>query len=200
PGLDDNSDIDVFIIVRRGRLWLARLLVTLVSSFFRFRRTKRKIKNKICLSFYLSDDSLNLEKIAIDNDIYLMYWLTQLIPFYDPEDLLSSLQKANTWVEKFLPNAFQPYDLITKWRVVQIGFGFKLKKFFEKVWQSGYGDLIESQAKGAQQAKIKMNYLSVQNANDTRVVVNDKMLKFHESDRRVVYRDKWAEKCKEIEI
>ena len=167
PGLDDDSDIDVFVIVKHGRLWLARIFVTLKLSLFGLRRTKRRIKNKICLSFYLADDSLNLEKVAIENDssaealakvdIYLMYWLAQLIPFYDPENLLSSLQKANIWVSKFLPNAFQPYDLIVKFKVGENGFGFKLKNFFEKVWQGGYGDMIEAQAKGAQQAKMKMN-------------------------------------------
>ena len=166
---------------------------------------KRKIKNRICLSFYVADDSLNLEKVAIENDssaealakvdIYLMYWLAQLIPFYDPENLLSSLQKANNWVSKFLPNAFQPYNLIVKFKVGEHGFGYKLKNFFEKVWQGGYGDMIESQAKGAQQAKMKMNYMSVQNANDTRVVINDKMLKFHESDRREEYKRAWLERC-----
>lgn len=200
PGLDEDSDIDVFVIVKHGRLWLARVLVTLKLSLFGLRRTKRRIKNKICLSFYLADDSLNLEKIAIENDVYLVYWLAQLIPFYDPENLLSSLQKANGWVRKYLPYAFQPYDLFAKWKAVEIGFGFKLKKFFEGVWTGTYGDLIESQAKGAQQAKMKMNFMSRQNENDTGVVINDKMLKFHESDRREEYRDRWLEKSRDLKF
>ena len=72
------------------------------------------------------------------------------------------------------------------------------KKILEKVWGAKYGDLIEAQAKGAQLAKMKMNYNSAQNIPDTRVIVSDSMLKFHENDRREEYREKWLEKCREI--
>lgn len=196
PGLDEDSDIDVFIIVKHGRLWLARALVTLKLSFFGLRRTKKKVKNKICLSFYLADDSLNLESIAIENDLYLMYWLAQLIPFYDPDNLLNSLQKANSWVKKFLSNALVDYKMFDKFKLENQGFCGKIKQWLEKVWQGKYGDLLEAQAKGMQQAKMKMNFSSVQNEDNTSVVINDKMLKFHESDKRVEYRELWLEKYK----
>jgi hypothetical protein len=68
------------------------------------------------------------------------------------------------------------------------------------MWEGKYGDLIEGQAKGIQQAKMKFNFGSVQNAGDTRVVINDKMLKFHEKDRRVEYRDEWIKKCKNLDM
>lgn len=197
PGLDDDSDIDVFIIVKNRRLWLTRLLVTLKLSFFRLRRTKHKIKNRICLSFYLSDYNLNLEKIAIKDDIYLVYWLAQLIPFFDPENFYEILIGANKWVEKYLVNysdsRYQIADNKYFGRVIKF-----IKKTLEKMWTGGYGDLLEGQAKGIQQAKMKLNFGSVQNAGDTRVVINDKMLKFHEKDRRVEYRQSWMIKCKEL--
>jgi hypothetical protein len=49
-----------------------------------------------------------------------------------------------------------------------------------------------------QLAKMKMNLHSLQNEADTRVVISDEMLKFHENDRREEYRDKWLEKCNKI--
>jgi len=195
---DEDSDIDVLVIVKNGRLWLARLLATIVLSLFGLRRTKNKIKDKICLSFYLADNNLNLEKIAIQSpDIYLMYWINNLIPVYDPDKLHSSMMKANSWVKKFLPNGLQAYEVGVQWRVGANGRSPVpiIKNLLEKFWGGGYGDLIENQAKGIQQAKMKRNYLSLQNVGDTRVVVNDQIMKFHETDRREEYRDRWVEKC-----
>ena len=195
-GLTEGSDIDVFVVVRKGRLWLARFLATLALSVWGLRRTKRKIKDKVCLSFYVTDDSLNLSKIALNNDIYLMYWLAQLIPLYDPDNLYLSVQRANQWARQSLPNAFVPHELSERLRVSSGKISKFVKNLLEKMWGGAYGDLMEKQAKEAQKVRMKLNYMSVQNEPDTRVVVNDQMLKFHENDRRSEYRDRWQEKCK----
>lgn len=196
--VDEDSDIDVFIIVRQGRLFIARALATLYLSLFGLRRTKKKIKNKICLSFYVADNNLNLEKTAIDNDIYLVYWLNNLIPVYDPDNLHQKILQANNWASKYLANGLQNFSSSYHWSVNNYKISQTIKNFFEKAWGLMYGDLIESQAKAMQLVKMKMNFISVQNENDTRVIVNDEMLKFHENDRRQEYRDKWLEKCKQI--
>lgn len=197
---DEDSDIDVLVIVRKGRIWLVRFLAILILSLFGLRRTKTKIKNRICLSFYVADDSLNLEKIAIKDDVYLIYWIDSLIPVYDPDNLHQGVLKANQWVKKYSPNGFT----LSNNCILSYGqnrfppkAGFDgVKKFLERMWVGSYGDLIEKQAKGIQQAKMKMNYTSVQNQQDTRVVVSDEMLKFHETDRREEYREKWLSRCK----
>lgn len=193
-GTKEGSDIDVFIIVRHGRLWLARILVTLTLGLFRLRRTKTKIKNKICLSFYVTDNNLNLSKIAIENDIYLMYWLALLIPIYDPDNLGKSLWRANVWAEKYLPSAFKG-GMNKEWQFNDGKIAKKIKNVFEKWWGGKYGDLMEKQAREAQKIKIKMNTNSVQDAPDTRVIINDEMLKFHEGDRRTEYREEWKKRC-----
>lgn len=210
PGLEKGSDIDVFVVVRKGRLWLARLLATIVLSLFGLRRTKKIFKDRVCLSFYVTDDNLNLSKIALDedlsgaasakSDIYLMYWLAQLIPIYDPDNLHTSIQRANQWVKKYLPNAFVPYELSERLRVSDSVVSKFVKGLLERMWSGSYGDLMEKQAREAQKARMKMNYASVQNEPDTRVIVSEQMLKFHENDRRKEYRERWREKCKKYVI
>ena len=196
--VDDDSDIDVFIIVKQGRLFIARALATLYLSLFRLRRTKNSIKNKICLSFYVADNNLNLEKTAIDNDIYLVYWLNNLIPVYDPDNLHQKILQANNWASKYLANGLQNFSSSYHWSVNNYKTSQTIKNFFEKAWGLMYGDLVESQAKAMQLAKMKMNFGSIQNENDTRVIVNDEMLKFHENDRREEYKKLWQEKCGKI--
>lgn len=198
--VDEDSDIDVFIIVRQGRLFIARALVTMYLGLTRIRRTKKKIKNKICLSFYTADNNLDLENISVENDIYLVYWLGVLIPVYDSNNLHQKIIQSNSWVNKYLVNGLQNFSSSYHWRINNTKFTQLIKNFFEKIWSNSYGDMIESQAKGMQLAKMKMNFSSIQNEDNTRVVVSDEMLKFHENDRRQEYRDKWLDKCNQIII
>lgn len=202
---DEAGDIDVFIIVKKGRIWLARLSATLILSLFRLRRTKKKIKNRICLSFYVTDDNLNLEKIAIEQpDIYLIYWIASLIPVYAPENFFEKIQQANKWVEKYLPNGLQEYVGANCCSPTQGAYDNTpvqlIKKMLEKIWEGRYGNMIEAQARGIQQAKMKMNFQSRQNQPGTSVIISDSMLKFHETDRREEYRDNWLEKLKIFNI
>lgn len=188
PGLKEESDIDIFIITRRGRIWLVRFLATFVLKFFRLRTFKNKTKDRVCLSFFVTDDNLNLSKIALDEDVYLMYWLAQLIPVYDPDNLHVSVQRANQWVEKYLPNAFVPYELSERLRVDNGRISKFVKNLLEKIWGGKYGDLMEKQAGEAQKIRIKMNYASAG------IIVSEQMLKFHENDRRSEYRQRWLKK------
>lgn len=187
-----ESDIDVCIVVRRGRMWLARLLVTLLLSAARLRRTKTHINSRVDLSFYVADDALRFSKLRMwDDDVYLAYWILQLIPLYDPHRLLSEMQKENTWVAAFVPKGFAPYALSSRWRVQDRRFTSFVRGFFERIWGGGYGTMMERQAKELQLLKMKFNAASVKDEPDSRVIVSDSMLKFHEKDRRGHYRDAW---------
>jgi hypothetical protein len=194
-GVKKASDIDVFIIIKKGRLWLSRFLTTLALSFFRLRRTKKNIANKICLSFYVTNDALDLSSVKItDPDIYLIYWIDNLIPIYDPKNYRKKIRHKNQWVKKYIPNALQDYETLRRWRVDNSKISILLRSFFEKMWQGGYGDLVEKQAKEIQKTKMKLNFMSAQNKNNSGVIINDSMLKFHENDRREEYRNLWLKK------
>jgi hypothetical protein len=62
-----ESDIDFFIIAAPGRLWLTRFFATIILDLFCLRARGKKTADRICLSFYLSEDNLNLENIALKN-------------------------------------------------------------------------------------------------------------------------------------
>jgi hypothetical protein len=193
--------VDVFIIVKQGRLWVTRLLVTLVLSLFRLRRHREDVANKICLSFYLTDQSLDLSRIALfPDDVYLMYWLDELIPLYDPKDMYARVRQENAWVKKFVPDALQSHDVLHRWKVKDTWLVHIVRGIWSLFLLSVWGDAVERLAKKMQQWKMNKNTKSVQHAPDTRVVVSDEMLKFHENDRRAYYRDEWKKKLKNYGI
>lgn len=198
-GIKKESDIDFFIIVKRGRLWITRLLTTLTLSFFGLRRTKKNIANKICLSFYATDDALDLSKIKIDgDDIYLVYWIENLIPIYDPKNIQAKIKKENLWIKKYLPNSQINYDSLPRYKVIDKGLSKYIKLFFEKSWEKSLGDMVDAQAKGIQKTKMKLNFYSAQYKDSANVIISDSMLKFHENDRREYYQNLWQEKVKTI--
>lgn len=193
------SDIDVFIVIRKGRLWLTRLLITLTLTFFRLRRNKKHVANKICLSFYVTDAHLDLSDVTIDApDIYMAYWIDQLIPVYDPDNVREEIMKQNTWAKELIPNAFQKFVLHPRWRVEDGAIAKRIKRMFEAVWKGGYGNLLEKQAKGAQEKKMAMNFSSIKDEPDSRVVIDDTMLKFHENDRRAKFREEWRKRITHV--
>jgi len=192
-----DSDIDVLILIKKGRMWLTRFLITAVLTCFRLRRHGKRVANRICLSFFVTDDALDFSSIRWgEPDIYLIYWLTQLIPVYDPETLLRTIQQSNAWVRDYLPHGFSPYLLHKNVRAVDHACSKFFKNFFEKAWHGTYGDILEQQAKHIQELKMKQNYDSVKDAHDTRVIISDRMLKFHENDRRAYYRELWEQKLR----
>ncbi len=198
-GVKPASDIDVFIIIKPGRLWLARFLITLVLGIFGLRRNKKNITDKVCLSFYAADDALDLSAVKIsDPDIYLIYWLDNLIPVYDPKNIHKEILKQNQWAKKYLPNGLLSQKTLPRWRADDSKLSAGFRYFFERAWQGGYGNLMERQAKEIQKTKMKLNFASAQNQGGLGVVINDSMLKFHENDRREEYRDLWLKKINSL--
>lgn len=192
-----DSDIDVLIVAKAGRIWLARLLVTGLLGLFRLRRTKIKITNRICLSFYLTDNALNLQSIAIPTpDIYLCYWIRQLVPTYDPDNLLQAIQSANAWVDEFVAPTAAPYQLIDRYRALDSRLSSVIKKILEKFWAGRYGNLMESQAKALQQTHRKL--YPPKTGDNRSVIVSDTMMKFHENDRREYFCEEWRKRLRLI--
>ena len=199
---NNDSDIDFFIITEKNRIWITRLLITFWLELFRLRRTNKRIKNKVCLSFYVTVDNLDLASVrAAEDDVHFCYWLKQMLPVFDPDNYYSKFLQANQWTKKYLPNADQNQASPYVFKIEGSRFGKIWKKFWEKMWEGSYGDLINSQAKKIQLAKMKFSGKEVidgrpacRQAGDKGVVISDGILKFHEKDSRIKYREEWKKK------
>lgn len=100
-----ESDIDLFIVVRAGGVWWARLFALGLLKFLRLRPGQSGRRNKICLSFFVDENHLSIpsERPAGKFDVHQPYWYAALYPLYDAGNWYSRLWQANAWLKLFLP-------------------------------------------------------------------------------------------------
>ena len=187
---DINSDIDFFIIAKSKRVWLVRFFTNLILRLFNLRTYGDNNSDKICLSFFVDDENLNLDKLkACNNDIHFAYWATQMLPIYDPDNYWKKFISANYWLRDYFPNFFNNVffsNLVSRGSVAVVW-----KKIWEIMWYSAYGDLLERQVRDWQMLKMKFSIKEKAKLKDNGVVLNEGVIKLHESDTRIDCANQW---------
>ncbi len=102
--LKPTSDVDFFVITRQGRIWTARLMMSLFLRVFGLKRSSKHEYQRFCLSFFVDRGKMNLEPLLLhERDIYLPYWIAHLVPLYQ-EQRSNAFFESNAWILRFLPN------------------------------------------------------------------------------------------------
>jgi len=194
----EESDIDLFIITEKNKIWLARFFTILIVKILGIRPNKLNHRDTFCLSFFISEDSLNIENILFNpHDIYTPYWLAQLLPIYDEDDTYKNFLQANDWVKKYLPNTY-PNQFCQK---IKVGFFSNLIRkvlafFFSPPFLNHYLDNIYRRIQSRIIARNLRELINV----DTKIIVNEHMLKFHANDRRELFYKKWRERMYNLSL
>ncbi len=193
-----ESDIDFFVITKKGRIWQTRFCMILIITLLGLRPPKEKAKDKICLSFFITEEEMDLSKIKIaGEDLYLVYWLATLRPVYQRDNFYDKFIEANFWLKKYLPN-WQPNKLGFRYRIEDNKINKLIYKFREFICTGFLGDWWENFTKNLQDKLMSQKKKDLAVVGDTRVIINDNILKFHENDRRAEYQQKFEQKRKEI--
>jgi len=192
-----DSDIDLFIVAKSGRLYLTRLLVTLLVHWRGWRRHGKYTSNRLCLSFYATDQNLGLQDFAYKPDPYLAYWVASIMPLLD-RFVYKNYLSSNDWVNAILPN-WHRVIIKNDYYLHRAGnFSKRVQGLLEFVLSGRLGDWTESWAHSWQLPRIK-NYLSTQTINGpTDVVINDKVIKMHTNDRRQQLANKFEARLSEL--
>ncbi len=188
--LREGSDIDLFIIVDKNKIWRTRFLCVIILELLNLRPSPGNEKDKICLSFFLCTNNLDVKNLRLEDDIYFNYWIINLVPIYNINYTYEKFISTNNWIKDEFPN----------WKMVKSGHryftekgsNFLIKFFLFFLGLPGEFFLKKIQIwKFAKIIKDNMN-------RDTRVVVNDDILKLHVTDRRKKYKRKFIEKLYEV--
>ncbi len=193
-----RSDIDLVVVTKPGRMFIARTCLTLWTHLFRMRRHSDKVQGRFCLSFYLTEDNLSLEGIAIEDDIYLAYWLKTLQPVCGDYQTYIDLMDHN---RKFLEEFFQvPLNYQKRHYRANRGWVRKIRRFREKMLSKRFGDWLEEKLRTWQMKRMqtKLEAMDENAEKEANIIISDKMLKFHNIDRREYYKKRWVKRVKEV--
>lgn len=179
-GMDNanlESDYDLLIIGKAGRLYTARLFLWLIASIMGVRRKPGQLiaPDKLCFNHFISDDNLKLQH----ESLYNAQTYINLKPIYVPENLFNAFFGSNIWLNNFVYN-FRPQGELLN-RKLEINFLSKffltIGKFLEIVLDTSLGDWLELKTKTYQQKRISENPIT--NEPGGRIVFTDKEIEFH---------------------
>lgn len=186
---DDESDIDLFVVTAAKTAWATRFLVVGALKLFGLRPDAGSRADKLCMSFFLSEDALDIGRLALPGgDTYLHYWIAGLYPIYDAGGIMEKFFAANSWIRRRLPAAtpvrVSPLRLVPPAPRASRAFLAPLRAF-------------EPAAKRLQRAGFPEKIRAMANL-DSRVVITDDILKFHVNDRRADFEKRFQERSKDL--
>jgi hypothetical protein len=153
---EKNSDIDFFVILQKGRIFTGRLLVTLTVHLLGKRRYGKKIKNRICLNYFITTDKLEI----VRKDLFAANEYSFIYPLFGLDVFQKFCETNNNWIKKKKPNWEVP-DLKPARYFVDVGrLQRGVQRFFENLINLLWGDRIESWLKRKQIARIERNPLT----------------------------------------
>lgn len=175
---DKDADIDLFMVAEKGKIWAVRFWSVILMKILGQRPNKQAIKDKICLSYYVTEDNLNLEQTKVaELDRHLVYLTAQCLPLYSEDGLWEKYVRQNEWLKKYLLNfeysdktkkfIIKPRLLWLKSIIAKTELGFE-QRFYKEI----------------QLRKMAAELKQAMNQGDQKVIVNDQMLKLHLNDKR----------------
>lgn len=177
-----NSDIDIFIVGQKGRLWTARAFLLLEFNLFGWRVRSINRYGKFSPEFFVSEAALNLRKVVLDNDYYLSFWLADLVSIW-PDSESTLLKRANYWFKEDLPIAWRSPKIKPFTTLKPSYFRLLMERFLSGKW----GDILEEKLHSIQSRIIQHNLKRL--GVNPEVVVNKDIIKLHFNDRRAEVRD-----------
>ena len=87
-----GSDIDVLIVAKKGHIWTARALVSVLMQAFGKRRYGKFIRDRICLNHYISDK----ETVLRPEHLFSRHICSTLVPVWKQESYAPSFLQETT--------------------------------------------------------------------------------------------------------
>jgi len=179
-----ESDIDLLVVARSGRIWTARALITFFVLIFGKYRHTGKTANRLCLNHYITGRSLFIDF----GNLYKAEEYLNLAPILGDLKIYKEFFSANRpWLENYVYLNGDLNPETNSFFVEAPPRAGKVKYFFEFIFSGFAGDQFEKWARDLQIFFIRRNPLTeasgqrgdIDKKIHSRVVYNDDNLVFH---------------------
>lgn len=182
-----ESDVDLLIVAKSGRIWTARAVLTFFTLLFGAYRHTGKTQNRLCLNHYITDKSLGIDF----GNLYKAEEYLNLLPLAGDLNIYENFFRENVWINDYTYSASG--NLEKNLRIMPLkGAPLKIKYFFEYLLSGLIGDLFEKYNKKFQVYFIEKNPLT--KSLHARIRYDDGNLVFHPVLVEPEVIGKWKEK------
>lgn len=171
----EESDFDVIIGVRQGRIFTVRMLCFIGFGMFGlWARHPGKSKDRLCFNHFVTPAAYRI------SPPYNEYWkklYKSVVPVFGSPEAIQKFYDANTdWIGERRIYANDARHLYKKsnW----------IKKSREWILSGELGNWLEKKLKSVQINKIKAG-AEEQNTYSPRIIINDNELEFHPDTKRI---------------
>jgi predicted nucleotidyltransferase len=126
--MEEDSDIDYFVVTHPNRLWFLRSLLTIFKKLFLLNS-----KRFFCINYFIDSENLEIK----EKNVFTATEIITLIPTYG-SGIYDELYKKNIWVKEYYPNF--PKRLTDEVLAEKKGI---VKHSFEKILATKLGDKLD---------------------------------------------------------
>lgn len=171
-GETKESDIDILIIAKDGRLYTCRAFAVLLIHLTGWRRHGNKIAGRICLNCYLNDKSPNIFPENKKSAAKVAKAYKYLICLVD-DGVSKKFFAQNKWLNNYRADGSMHSHSLKKFIFKDFPLA-KKNNYLNKVLGGRFGDFIEKWLMAYQQKRILKS-----KQKDDEIFVNERAIKLH---------------------
>lgn len=170
-----DSDIDLIIVAKKGRIWTVRTFVTILTSLLFAKRHGNVTKDMICLNHYVTDGSLKIPFESLYNAQSYIH-LVNLYRHTKDFELFRKFQNENNWIGNYVEN-YKSSELGSARSIRRNTFFSLVSAASSLILSNVFGDMLERELSVFQGRRIKKDPLYKKTGG--RITIGDDQLEFH---------------------
>ncbi len=169
----EDSDVDIIVVARSGRIWTVRTFMTAFTFLLGVRRHGDKTRDRICLNHYITDKSL----LIPFGSLYNAESYAHLLSVYREDDaIFRRFQEENDWLGRYLIN-YRPSELSSTRAVARPRIFSLFSRLGEFLLSGQAGDKLERVFASFQRRRIEKDPLFKKTGG--RITIDETQLEFH---------------------